>query len=169
MDEHAFWQLIDDVDSRSGGKMPRKRDLLRERLAEISVEDVLAFVNCFDDRMDEAYSWDLWGAAYLIGGGCGDDEFMDFRSTLISCGRELFESSLRDPDSLADSPLNWDVFFEGFEYVGLQVYEARAGRIPVRTGAHPQEPSGQNWDDVDLPKRFPRLFARFEWQGIDRR
>ena len=164
-----FWKLIGDVHSSSRGNMPRKCALLRESLAPMSLEQIRAFMDHFDGRMDEAYSWGLWGAAYVIGGGCGDDEFMDFRSTLISCGRERFESALRDPDSLAEFYLTADAFYEGFAYVALALYQDRSGQIPTRKGAHPSEQSGLEWDDEDLPKRFPKLFAKYRPGGIDRR
>ena len=32
------------------------------------------------------YRWDMWAAAYLIGGGCSDDGFIDFRAGLIAQG-----------------------------------------------------------------------------------
>ncbi|MFD6293827.1 DUF4240 domain-containing protein [Streptomyces sp. NPDC060235] len=43
-------------------------------------------------------------AAYLIGGGCSNDSFMDFRAGLIALGRDWYEKATADPDSLADHP-----------------------------------------------------------------
>jgi hypothetical protein len=63
---------------------------------------VRSFNAHFDDCEDRAYSYELWAAAYIIGHGCSDDSFSDFRSTLISMGRETFERALEDPESLAD-------------------------------------------------------------------
>jgi hypothetical protein len=37
----------------------------------------------------------------VIEDGCSEDCFRDFRSYLISLGREAYEAALRDPDSLA--------------------------------------------------------------------
>lgn len=34
------------------------------------------------------YRRDLWAAAYIIGGGCSDDSFIDFRAGLIAQGHE---------------------------------------------------------------------------------
>lgn len=166
MNTDQFWQLIDGVHAGSHGGMREKCDLLRGRLATLSSEEILAFMDHFGDRMDRAYSWDLWGAAYVIGGGCGDDMFMDFRSNLISHGRDRYERSLQDPDSLAELSLSRDIFFEGFSYVALKIYRERTGQIPVRKGAHPTEPSGLDWEEDDLPKRFPKLFAKYRWEGV---
>ncbi|MEU1251459.1 DUF4240 domain-containing protein [Micromonospora arida] len=41
--------------------------------------------------------WDVWAAAYLIGGGCSDDSFIDFRAGVIALGREWYERVLASP------------------------------------------------------------------------
>lgn len=166
MNIEQFWQSIAAVHADSHGGMREKCDLLRTRLAALSSEELLSFLNHFEERMDQAYSWDLWGAAYIIGGGCGDDQFMDFRSNLISLGRERYQRSLQDPESLAELSLTRDIFFEGFSYAALGVYHDRTGKLPVRQGVHPTEPSGRDWAEDDLPKRYPKLFARYGSSGI---
>ena len=50
-------------------------------------DELIEFHRLFNRAMDDAYIWDLWGAAYLINGGCSDDGFAYFRSWLISRGR----------------------------------------------------------------------------------
>ena len=53
-------------------------------------------------------------------GGCGDDGFWDFRSCLISLGKEQFFHVLKEPDALADIVNQPNVPFmlaEGFQYV----------------------------------------------------
>jgi len=49
--------------------------------------------------MDEAYTWELWGVAYLINGGCSDYSFMDFRGSLIAMGKEIFDKEISDAES----------------------------------------------------------------------
>jgi hypothetical protein len=132
MDESTFWSLVEDAHERSHGDMERKCVQLRTQLEALATQELLSFIEHFDARMDEAYSWDLWGTAFVIGRGCGDDSFSDFRSTLISCGRRLFDRTLSDPDSLADNGLTADPFFEGFGYVGFETYRRRTGRLPMR-------------------------------------
>jgi hypothetical protein len=102
----------------------------------------------------------LWGAAYLIHGGCGDDTFNDFRSSLISRGRRCFERVIADPDSLADEQFNeatW--FYEGYQYAVTDGVKAVAGLRPSRR--LPDRPSGEGWVEDDLRKLFPRLNAKF--------
>jgi hypothetical protein len=48
--------------------------------------------------MNRAYPWDLWGAAFVINGGCSDDGCERFRARLIMQGRDVFERALDDPE-----------------------------------------------------------------------
>ncbi len=100
--------------------------LFEKLLGELAPDEVVAFQRAFDDRMREACRWDLWGAACIIEEGCSDDGFTDFRSWLISMGRDVFESALRDPESLVDVASADGVevcSFEEFQYIPGQVYE----------------------------------------------
>src|SRR5687768_8210947 len=97
-----FWDIVDRVHLASGGDMDTKCQLLQAELENLSLEEVLSVNHYFDDCEDKAYDWDLWAAAYIIGGGCSNDSFSDFCATLISMGRETFEKIVALPDSLAD-------------------------------------------------------------------
>jgi hypothetical protein len=82
--------------------MDRKCEVLKAEIGKLSKNEASDFAVLFDTMMDRAYSHKLWGAAYAIHGGCSDDTFNDFRSSLISRGRACFERAIADPDSLAD-------------------------------------------------------------------
>ena len=97
-----FWKIVEDVHRTSGGDMDKKCELLDAELRRLPLEEVRSFHAHFYECFDRAFSWELWAAAYIIGGGCSDDKFSDFRSTLISMGRQTFERALADPQSLAD-------------------------------------------------------------------
>ncbi len=167
MNVDQFWQIIEE--SRNDfsatapdGNMDRQTARQTELLSALPSQDVVNFDKHFSDHFIEAYSWDLWAAAYIIEGGCSDDGFMDFRSWLISMGRAVFTESLRDVESLvkyASDPTVEVCSFEDFKYVAGKVYGSQ-----IDHGIkYPSEPSGQQWDEDsdDLEKRFPKLWARF--------
>lgn len=160
MDEAGFWDLIDRAHSASEGDMDRKCDVLTGQLAALSRDEVLRFVELFDAMMIRAYNWSLWGAAYVIHGGCGDDTFQDFCSALISRGREQFESALADPDGLADRDIDEESwFYEGFQYAVTEAAIAVAGERPSRLAA--SRPSGTEFSEEAVYALYPRLAAKF--------
>ena len=118
MDEAEFWGLVQSSKAASDGSFEGHADALASRLGALPAEKIVAFQRKFDELHGKAHSWDLWGAAYVIGGGCSDDSFTDFRSWLISMGHETYEKALADPESLAAVALGAggeeDTFFEEF-------------------------------------------------------
>ncbi len=165
MNEDEFWKIIDSVHSKSNGDMDRKCDLLKNRLAKLNKQDLLDFINHFDSTDVGAYTWPLWGAAYVMHGGCSDDSFSDFRATLISHGRTIYEAALADPESLAD--LNFgneeDICYEGYQYVKNDVAEEKLGEIPKRGKPFPDEPSGEKWDEDKVYELYPILSAKYAY------
>ena len=161
MDEERFWAIVDGVHAKSPDDMEAKSEALRDAVAKLAPKDALAFRELFDAKMNQAYSWPLWGAAYVINGGCSDDTFMDFRSALISRGRAAFEKALADPDSLADEDLDEEKFFyEGYEYAVSEGVEKAVGRTVMKTST-PSEPSGEAWDEETVAEQYPRLRAKY--------
>jgi hypothetical protein len=163
MNIEQFWLAIDSVHVDSGGDMDRKCELLKSRLDDLNEHDLRDFSNHFDAADAGAYTWPLWGAAYVIHGGCSDDTFSDFRASLISRGSETYQAALANPESLADLNLRdeEDIFYEGFQYVRNDVAEEKLGEIPSRLTPFPEDPSGDEWDEDSVNDLFPRLSAKY--------
>lgn len=177
MTETEFWKYIEDAHSDAGGDTEQQSELLIERLSLLPEAEIMEFERHFNAREKESYSWNLWGAAYLINGGCSDDGFDYFRGWLIAQGRTVFENALKDPDTLADvvtreEAAEGNVEAEDMLYVAMYAYRKRTGRelyddmdqTPVSPA--PPEPTGDAWeDDDDLDARYPRLAALAEEGG----
>ena len=160
MDEDGFWKIVRCAHDLSGGDMEQKCEALRQLIPTLSKDQALAFAQHFDAMMDKAYNWPLWGAAYVINGGCSDDSFSDFRAALISRGGQAFERALADPDSLADEAFEGsDWFYEGYQYAVSDAVEAVAGNRPPRSAQ--AEPSGTDWKEDQVYALFPKLAAKF--------
>ena len=99
METDEFWTLIESSISGDTGEFsaPKLENALRGR----SLAEIVAFDRLLSKHLADSYSLRLWGAAYLINGGCSDDGFEYFRAWLITRGREVFHAALRDPDGLA--------------------------------------------------------------------
>ncbi len=148
MTKKRFWEII--AASRKGfdsedieESMDRQVKRLHKLLTALPVDDVRAFAEHFGKRMDEAYIEPkrivdmvpmdgLWAVAFQMGGGCGHDSFDDFRSWLISMGREAYEAALRDPETVyklvepAEDVADI-IFFEEFQYVPSRVLREKLG------------------------------------------
>src|SRR5262249_9768134 len=82
--ENKFLAIVEECDVASGGDMDRKDQLIKAAISRLAGDEALAFYEIFHRMMDTAFAWSLWGAAYVLNGGCGDDSFTDFRASLIS-------------------------------------------------------------------------------------
>jgi hypothetical protein len=192
MDELEFWKIVERAREESVGgssgfvakvlgllglSKPRSfsstafMDAVRVELGRCTDDQLVGFKIVQESLMDRAYTWPLWGAAYTICGGCSDDGFMDWRSWLIAQGRERFERSLADPDSLADlEGIDPDeAHLEEFLYVASELFGERTGgdlwdRVPEnsRRGSS-EEPAGERWEEGtdDLARMLPRLTSRY--------
>jgi len=167
-----FWQII-----KRAAEADRDPDAhvmaLRTALSALTLEEIVSFEVAFRRYLNEAYTWDLWGAAYVIHGGCSDDGFEYFRRWLVSRGREVYEAALADPDSLAQLDVQpgpsgvWE--FEEIYYVAVEVFKEKGGEGDVRDYSEPEAglggpgPSGEAFleDEEHLARRYPNLWRRF--------
>ena len=136
MDTTDFWNLIDaarsDVAAAASDRYDAFASALVDRLAATSNETIFEFRQIFEQLHSAIYRWDMWAAAYLIGGGCSDDSFMDFRAGLIAQGRDWYERAAASPDALASHPdviqaaadgLDEALFNEPVNYAAPYAYE----------------------------------------------
>jgi hypothetical protein len=161
VDSEQFWSIIQDCREASGGDMDRNDQLIKVAISRLDGKEAEAFYQVFRQKMDEAYTWALWGAAYVINGGCGDDTFSDFRASLISRGSAAYERAIADPDSLADEYIDPDAWFhEGIEYAVTEGAMVAIGKRPKRANPHPVTPIGTRWAEATVGDSFPRLVRK---------
>jgi hypothetical protein len=168
-----FWEQI----HKSKKKSPRAHaNQLTKQLGKLKPDEVIDFDHWWGVMMAESYTWDLWGAAYLLNGGCSDDGFTDFRSWLILQGRDVFQAALANPDSLAALKLKMDeadcecypalrAWFAATgtaeDDAGYRAWDAATrAKYPKRT-PYPELGEGWDFDDPDeMKKRYPKLFKQ---------
>jgi Protein of unknown function (DUF4240) len=161
MDDDRFWTIIQECHTASAGDMEQKDQLLKAAIGRLSRKEAVVFYHIFERMMDTAYTWPLWGAAYVVNGGCGDDSFSDFRASLISRGKVAFSKAMADPDSLADEVIDLERWFhEGFEYAITDAVEAKIGKRPCRVGPVLSTPLGSPWAEGAVRERYPGLVQK---------
>jgi hypothetical protein len=166
MSEAAFWKLTSETRTAAGNDTGRQSELLKERLAQLPAQSIIEFERIHDGLDERAYTWDLWGAAYVIQDGCSDVCFRDFRSYLISLGSGPYEAALQNPDSLAAIAQDAEKgSWENAADVAPDAYSSvTGGDFPFDDADLSGSPGGTAFDENDeagLARRYPRLFARF--------
>lgn len=177
MDVDGFWALVDEA--RAGllgagrdAEDPAFPEAVAERatalLAARPEAEILGAQQAFWDVMATSYRGDLWGAAYLINGGCSDDGFEYFRGWLVTQGRDACQRVVADPDSLADLPAlraaaaaQWDIECESALGIAYHAYQVATGRgLPAEsfTIRYPDIEFGWDFDDhAEAARRLPKL------------
>lgn len=163
------------------------RAALVARLSRMRPEGICAFQEAYDEARVRLYHWPLWAAGYLIGGGCSDDSFTDFRNGLVALGRGWCERLLVDADELAEHPLivaaaareDEPLFWEEAGYAPADAFEASTGRprgewyelfdrVRTSRGFHPATPTGVDFDFEsrgEMAAHLPRLTGMFWGEG----
>lgn len=150
-----FWAIIEHASAATD-----PGSALKQCLSKLRASQVAAFAAHFDAAMNRAHTYSLWGAAYLLLGGCSDDGFQDFRASLILRGKRVFDQILEDPDALADFPdIEGD---ESLLALADQVYEEQSGSALPRKASPVKNPQGAPFDFDDdhlMSMRYPRVHA----------
>lgn len=172
MPADQFWEIIGRA-ARLDADPAAHIGALQLELHGLTLDDIKSFEVTFRRCLNDAYSWDLWGAAYVIHGGCSDDGFEYFRRWLVSKGRDVYEAALADPDGLAqlDAAAGPDGMWEFEEicYVANRVFRERGGQGDLRDYSEPEAgldgsgPPGEPFeeDGEHLAQRYPNLWRRF--------
>ncbi|MEV0190633.1 DUF4240 domain-containing protein [Kitasatospora purpeofusca] len=176
MDTQEFWKLIEEA--RSQVPATDDGDAVVERATALlslrPAQEIVAAQQILQDLLTDSYRTPLWGAAYVINGGCSDDGFDYFRGWLITQGRGTFERVVADPDALAELPAvrasaadGLDVECEAALNMAWNAHRTATGAdLPDEsfTSHRPEPEADPDWDfDFDfedseeLGRRLPRL------------
>jgi hypothetical protein len=186
LDRAAFWRMVEaskvsgaDPEDACDEQIGRLRHLLIQLrpAAIVQFDRIWWAYNCL------AYSEALWAAAYILNEGCSSDGFIDFRQWLIGQGEAVYRAALDDPDTLVDAVgpppgthrsgrymcehlwhVARDAYLEQAETRALALPEDERVRVDfprLETGPLPLR--GEPWEERDLPRRLPRLWAVFGW------
>lgn len=178
MTRDDFWEIVE----RTHSSDPDAHCVaLVGEVAALPEDEIHAFGHWWDVAVWDAYAWDVWGAAYLIGGGASDDGFEYFRHWLVLQGRAVYDAARHDPDSLVavtdgDDEYQYECYpamdawieatgrkqdSDAYDawYAAHDAANERLGLSLELTGV----PTGEDWDfddEAEMRLRLPRLAAR---------
>jgi Protein of unknown function (DUF4240) len=182
MTANEFWNIIETAHQQADGDVEMQMEAIETTLEKLEASELIDFQNFFDEAHTVSYRANLWGAGYLMNGGCSDDGFDYFRGWVIAQGRSVFEAALESPDSLADvipEDAEADFEFENEDILNLagRVWEAKTGLEPeefytkVTRYLYERDKLGdlELWstngdaDEKKCPAIYPKLWTKFGW------
>lgn len=178
MNNTIFWEIIDSSKSRADGNLDAQAEIIKQRLVELSIEDIVQFEVILRQLIINADDFKIIAGQKIIDGGVTDDSYLYFRCWLIGQGFDVYTNALLNPDTLdlvVDKTTNID--FEDLLYVADQAYEIKTGNIEEEESSprnvaydmgidyDSSETKGKDWTEEDLPTMLPKLWAKFEQQN----
>lgn len=157
MDKEIFWKLIHEVNLETDrNDKTAVLKAMEEKLMCLPVSDIVDWYSIMQVYHDLAYRYDLWAACAATYSHSTDDGFIDFRSWLISQGKEIYTNAVNNPDSLADAA--FPAGSADFEAYGSVAYAAYEKKMALETeGIASILLKYHSW----LESRGPELSARF--------
>lgn len=158
MTEERFWQIISAAQGEA--------EAVTAALGALSAQEIEAWDRIYWEKHNALHRWDVWEAADIIAGGCGDDSFHYFKAFAIGKGESFYEALRADPDSVGPM-LTEDDEDNGFDnellnYAAIEAYEAVApGKELDALSNEGSEPAGERIPEEEAPAKFPRLWAQF--------
>lgn len=127
MNKEEFWKTIESVNhSVPDGNHEMVAKQMCEELLHYSPQDILDWHLILREYTNAAYRNDLWAACTALGAHSSDDGFIDFRTWLISQGKDIYMDAMRDPDTLAANPhAGNEMNFEAFSACAIDAYERK--------------------------------------------
>ena len=172
MTREEFWKMIETTRLSTDDDPEAQCKQLKKYLKTLPDEELISFHTHFDALYGPTYRMDLWGAAYIINGGCSDDCFDYFRAWLIGRGQAAYEAALVSPDSLADVAEEEDCA-EQEELlsiaIGIWLKRHKTDWDDLEKGSPfpctpNSDPGSAEWDEEDeesLARLYPRLYEKF--------
>lgn len=167
--EHAFWDLV--TTPNLGLDPQHVSDSLKIKLADLTDQQLIDFDKYFCINMRKSFTWELFGAAFVMA-GCNDEYgFSEFRCWLISRGKTVFENALANADSIAQCTPVYHLNDQPYPYIdeydliaGLLYEERNDDELPfIPSGS--DEPQGKRFKDKAkfLKLNYPLLYEKY-WQ-----
>jgi hypothetical protein len=172
--EDGFSEVVERTRAAGDGDIEVMTDALYEELADANEEDLIEFQTQYVAALNRMGSWRHVDAVEMVCGFVGDDFFVDYRTWVLTRGREVFEQFAAEADALADIPeldesCKASAGGEPYGAVAGELYTERTGDYFPDTVPSPYstEPTGKKLIDHDaIRAALPRLAARYPDDGL---
>lgn len=163
IDESLFWQLIDETRQISTDQF-NFLDNLKSILETFHPKELRNFDKLLITKANELNTWEHWALAYIVRGGCGDDEFDYFRVWSVSKGQTAFEAIKELNEKQLFQIFDEDPQLEELYYLAEQVYEAKTSDLMPPIRVKTSKLTGKQWEEDKLIQDFPTLCKLFNYE-----
>lgn len=171
MNEQLFWELIDKARKSIHPNFETQCVNLTEYLTAYTPEEILTFEHILREKIEEASTWPIMAASFVVCSFISDDTYEDFRAWLIAQGKENFYKAIKDPNEICSflkPQKSWDLGGEYMLFVAANAYLDKTGSDDEEAFYelvdHPDEKViDQQWPESKeaYRKLFPALFDAF--------
>lgn len=171
MNEQIFWELIDKAIKAPNSNFETQCVTLTELLAPYAEQDIISFEHILREKIEEASSWPVMAATFVVCSFISDDTYEDFRAWLVGQGKDNFYKAIKDPNTIREFLTPKQAEDMGGEYmlfVGANAWLEKTGKDDeeefYRLIEHPDEKEVlQNWPESkeEYRKLFPELYDIF--------
>lgn len=173
IDEAKYWDIVERSKNKGADQESQLTNLV-DILSKLPPEEILQFDLRTKQLLFQAHTSKLWCAATILNQRwTSDDNFIYFKTWLISRGKEAYYNALSDPDSLVNQidPKCEYYDFERFRYGSTYAFEKITGEsifkhphpknFPYTESNYPKVSfSWQTDDPQDMRKICPKLFDK---------
>jgi len=175
MNENEFWTLIDNSRAQTSKDDDAFLELLQSKLQALSKEEIVEFECLLRKMIIQIDHFDVMAVQKIVDGSVSDDGYLYFRAWVVSQGKEAYYKILNDTDNTATL---FDTN-EAFHELELLLYVAESAYKNIEKSICKESPrsicidrgfdyegielttKGEDWEEEDLPKRFPKLWDRW--------
>ena len=127
MDKNTFWEIIDKVNKKTKpNDLTEILNNTKKELMQYSLQEIAEWYNIQNVYFKAADTDNLKAAAVTINDRMSDDQFIDFRVWLISQGKNVYHSALKNADSLVNvNVAKGEADFESYSYVAERAYQSK--------------------------------------------
>ena len=129
MDIHQYWYRIQDsIDSSSNQE--EQESFLFDELSNLQLKGIIGFHNRTTQLINELNTTEILSASIIINYYNSEDVFENFRTWIISLGKEVFTLAKEDSDHLVKYVSTNRLIheFEEFQFVPYHAFEKVTGK-----------------------------------------
>lgn len=162
IDENLFWQIIDETRQISSDQF-NFIDNLKLVLETFHPKELRKFDKLLIINSNALNTYEHWALAYIVRGGCGDDEFDYFRIWAVSKGQKAFLAIKTLDENQLKQIFNEDPQLEELYYLVEQVYESKTYGYMPSINVKANKLIGTPWAEEELLQTYPTLCKIFNY------